>query len=184
MRKRMPREGKCYLRVTGKAGLSCRSPKASPLLAGPLWIHSPCAVLYCPRFISLCFFLQSSSLSFLLFFPCHMYRHLLTPAIWGREKAYLSEKWVCRCILFIITQKEGCGRYDLFSQFFRSRFKSHSHVRKIFHFVYNSQDVRSSSVCGLTFQHVSLLLRLAERLCSTRINLTPGCILSLSVPVL
>lgn len=114
-----------------------------------------------------------------------MHRYLLTPAIWGREKAYLSEKWGCKCILFIITQKEGCWRYDLFSQFFRSRFKSHSHVQKIFYFVYSSQDIPSFSICGLPFQHVSLAFCSSLKASVTSaFNLTPGCILSLSVSVL
>lgn len=34
------------------------------------------------------------------------YVQTLTPAIWEREKAYLAKKRVCRCILFVITQKK------------------------------------------------------------------------------
>lgn len=84
------------------------------------------------------------------------YAQTLTPAIWRREKSYLAEEGVCRWILFIITPKKVVEGMIYLASFFRSGFKSCSHILKIFYFVQNSQDIHSFSVGGLTFQHVSL----------------------------
>lgn len=68
----------------------------------------------------------------LLIFPAQT----LTPAIWGKEKSHLAGEWVCRWILFIITQKKVVEGMMYLAGLFRSRFESHSRVHKKYFILY------------------------------------------------